>query len=173
MEKKTGNSDRKVYRRLSYKTYYLKNRDRILAKHRERYRKNKDEINERRREQYKKNREKVLARRRELYRGNKKKLQMRMRTYERKHKLTTKSGVIRGIKRPYPSNGKCEMCGKKTRLVYHHWKIIGNVIYGVWICQGRYACHPFVELYEKGLLNEYLKLKTFINNSNPNTWWEK
>ena len=164
--KKTGDFKTSEYRRLSLQNYYYENRDRILAETRERYRKNKDEINKRRREQYKKNRKKVLARRRELYRKNKKKIQMRMRTYERKHKLTTKSGVIRGIKRSYPSDGKCEMCGKKTRLVYHHWKIIGNIIYGIWICQGRYACHPFVELYEKGLLNKYLRLKISINDGN-------
>jgi len=143
----------------------LRNRDRILDKQRDYYRKNKIEINKRRREHYKKNREKILARCRELYRNDKQSIQTQKKNNQRAHKLSTKSGkVIHSCKkRPYPSDGKCEICGKQTRLVYHHWKIIENIIYGIWICQGTYSCHNFVELYEKGLLDKYLKLKTIID----------
>jgi len=87
----------------------------------------------------------------------------KIREYSRNHTLTTtvngKQVRLCGItKRPRPL--ACELCGHLGFLTYHHWKIEGTDVYGIWICR---RCHAFVERYEKGFADKYFKLKEQVN----------
>ncbi len=70
---------------------------------------------------------------------------------------------IRCIKREYTN--KCELCGKVYEPIpYHHWDD-ENPQWGLWLC---YACHRFVEAFEKGYndndLNKYIELKRMVES---------
>jgi hypothetical protein len=88
--------------------------------------------------------------------------------YRHQHILTTvdengRSMVLTRLnKRPYPSDKKCENCGKyEGRLQYHHWdKSDPNK--GVWLCR---RCHRAVEVCEHPVsLERYLALKTSLES---------
>jgi len=71
---------------------------------------------------------------------------------------TTIGGVRKWYKvdkRPRPST--CELCkGPSIRsLSWHHWDD-NHLELGLWLC---HKCHLFAEACERGILNEYLKLK--------------
>ena len=74
--------------------------------------------------------------------------------------IVTKNGKNRTIyglkKRKRPE--ECELCGKKRRLVYHHWDD-SNYNKGMWICRG---CHLKVEWMERGGAKKYENLKNKI-----------
>ncbi len=53
--------------------------------------------------------------------------------------------VLKGNKRPYPTDDKCELCKRKVFLVYHHWDD-KDVSKGMWICHPK--CHMFVEVLD-------------------------
>jgi len=84
--------------------------------------------------------------------------------YYRTRILTTniqgKKVCLRGNKRPYPKNGKCEIC--KTfykHLAYHHWDI-KNLLKGLWTCN---MCNQMCDKVDKFLHIVYLKLKEITN----------
>lgn len=59
-------------------------------------------------------------------------------------------------KRPKPKS--CELCGRSSELVYHHWDNT-NLLLGMWVCR---ACHSIIRHIEDGLVGMYLKLKDDI-----------
>jgi len=61
-------------------------------------------------------------------------------------------------KRPYSSN--CELCGKKTKTVYHHWDD-KDYSKGLWLCL---RCHNVAEGVEQGVDQKYLDLKKKIES---------
>jgi len=68
--------------------------------------------------------------------------------YSRKHLIEAGDGkYLKGIKRDYPTDEKCEICNIFTPppLNYHHWDDT-NLMKGIWIC-GR--CHLIAEGVEK------------------------
>ena len=56
-------------------------------------------------------------------------------------------------KRPYTSN--CEICGKNTKVVYHHWDD-NDYSKGLWLCL---RCHNVAEGVEQGIDQKYIELK--------------
>jgi hypothetical protein len=91
--------------------------------------------------------------------------------FRRKHVIQTmvngKRKFIMGvIKRPFPKDMKCEICGEIVKkLSYHHWDD-DNASRGIWSC---YFCHYGCNFYERRDLKEkYKELKKYINkNYNP------
>lgn len=72
---------------------------------------------------------------------------------------------IKVQKRLYPTDNKCEICGKEAkRLVYHHWLIKNDKAYGLWVCG---KCHWVAEVIEQKLYDnyaqKYIDLKEKIN----------
>jgi len=87
--------------------------------------------------------------------------------WDRKHILTTfingKETILKGNKRPYPKDQKCEICKEVRKfLIYHHWDD-KDISKGVWCCP--FECHGLAETLDKNILlgNKYLKLKGKIN----------
>lgn len=80
----------------------------------------------------------------------------------RERRLSTSNGMIYGLsKRPWPKDGKCELCGKiKNRMAYHHWDN-SRPSMGLWLC---YNCHNIAEGVENKLEMKYLGLKKEIEN---------
>ena len=57
------------------------------------------------------------------------------------------------------SPGYCELCGTKdVRLGYHHWDD-SNPSKGLWLC---YKHHMFAELVDRGLVDDYLRLRESV-----------
>jgi len=96
--------------------------------------------------------------------------------WERKHRLTTTGHrKLVGEKRPYPTDGICELCSSKnTSLDYHHWDDT-TLSKGLWLCR---SCHISIEWFEHGdnsqrswvkgleegkFVERYIKLKAKIN----------
>jgi len=102
---------------------------------------------------------------------DKQKYLIREKVYNRLHVIYTvrkgKEIILRGNKRPYPKNGKCELCPalrcgtKASSLVYHHWDD-KDISKGMWICR---RCHSIVEFVIKNIkiYKKYLKLSYNIN----------
>ncbi len=68
---------------------------------------------------------------------------------------------LKGNKRPYPQDNKCEICHKENkRLQYHHWDD-SNLMKGIWSC---YLCHMMEEKVDKNLHIVYLKLKKILED---------
>jgi len=65
-------------------------------------------------------------------------------------------------KRPYPSDNCCEVCGKQSRLCYHHWND-KKLHVGVWLCT---KCHHLAELidetYFENHQQKYEQLKEYL-----------
>lgn len=81
--------------------------------------------------------------------------------YRRKHMLTTGGRHFRVLKRDYPEDDCCELCGRKTiKIDYHHWDET-NLGIGMWLC---YRCHIFAHGVEDGYLIKYMELKEEIEN---------
>jgi len=59
---------------------------------------------------------------------------------------------IRCLKRPFPMDGKCEICGKVALLGYHHWGEIvrGDWVTGIWVCRSN-NCHSIIERPEESI----------------------
>ena len=75
--------------------------------------------------------------------------QERQRNYYRNHVVETTGHVrLRGNKRPYPLDERCELCRRKknlrrkglTRLAYHHWDD-SDLSKGIWLCG---KCHNHI-----------------------------
>lgn len=81
--------------------------------------------------------------------------------YYSNNQLHTNGKTYLCRKREKPS--KCELCGSDKRIVYHHYGNIkrGKKVKGIWICL---PCHYFIEKYESGYLEKYLKIKEMILN---------
>lgn len=45
----------------------------------------------------------------------------------------------------------CELCGKNTKLAYHHWND-DILVFGMWLC---YGCHMRAEKIEHGWMERY------------------
>jgi len=76
---------------------------------------------------------------------------------------TTRNGKnihIRGNKRLFPSNNKCEICGKDFGLYfsYHHWDD-KDLMKGMWTCK---PCNTMADKVEEGLHIKYLESKERI-----------
>ncbi len=69
------------------------------------------------------------------------------------------------VKRPKPKDNKCEICQGKLEIgyAYHHWKIIKNIVYGIWVDR---KCHTIIEINEqekaKQIYKKYLEMKKQI-----------
>ena len=80
----------------------------------------------------------------------------------RLHRLSTvKNGKSIRIydlnKRSYSET--CEICGKNTHLVYHHWDD-NNYSKGIWVCV---RCHLIIEIMDKMLSNNLSdSMKTYL-----------
>ena len=82
------------------------------------------------------------------------------RTSERKRNINTyrngKEVSLRGDKRSFPTNSKCELCSsKRKQLAYHHWDD-SNLLKGMWIC---HSCHLLCNALER--LTEVFRDKYF------------
>lgn len=72
--------------------------------------------------------------------------------------------TIDGVYKEYIVQGKrpqarsCELCGRKSRLHYHHWDNT-NFARGLWVCP---PCHQVVERMETGFAAHYQHLKAAI-----------
>jgi len=70
-------------------------------------------------------------------------------------------------KRPYPKDGKCELCKIHKPNAYHHWRIEKEIIYGLWICGKGIianACHAICEMIDKiGAINLEQLFQKVIN----------
>lgn len=85
-----------------------------------------------------------------------------MRDYRRKHYLVVQGKNLRIVKRPYPSDDCCELCGRQVRrLEYHHWDDSHPEL-GMWIC---WYCHHGAEWFERGLELIYEELKKRITGT--------
>lgn len=64
--------------------------------------------------------------------------------YSKKHNRIHRLHAIYCIKRNYPVDNKCEICGRQVYLHYHHWgKIIKREhVRGIWVCT---LCHRVIE----------------------------
>lgn len=79
--------------------------------------------------------------------------------WQRKHILQTGGRKIRVLKRDYPEDECCELCGKEgRRLCYHHWDDT-NLSLGMWICC---RCHQIAHGIEDGYISKYIELKEEI-----------
>lgn len=89
------------------------------------------------------------------------------RNWQRIHSLGQHNKVIYGLnKRPYPKDGRCEICGQKSkRLFYHHWND-ENLNMGIWVC---FNCHQLAELIDKNYFSKYgekyLKTKEYLEKN--------
>lgn len=83
--------------------------------------------------------------------------------WDREHRLHTPGGRYYGIlKRKYPIDEACEICGKKGRkLIYHHWNDDLPEL-GIWTCLFPY--HGMAHGIEDSLIETYLTLKAKINS---------
>jgi len=77
------------------------------------------------------------------------------------------------MKRPFPKDHACEICGKKInkkgklpKLGYHHWGDVaeGQEIKGLWVC--RDPCHTIIENPEqtREILARFETLKNIIDS---------
>ena len=94
----------------------------------------------------------------------------KIKTFRRNHMIqtqTTKRGGRRNrffimgvIKRTYPENSLCEICGKiSKKLGYHHWDD-SNPSQGIWVCT---SCHAGCNFWEKSnFYARYIELKNRI-----------
>jgi hypothetical protein len=83
--------------------------------------------------------------------------------YGRQHTIQTwrngKLTYLKGNKRPYPKDNKCEICGKlHKKLDYHHWND-ADISKGIW---ANSRCHQMMELIDKGLHRKYFQLRKMI-----------
>ncbi len=78
----------------------------------------------------------------------------------RKYYLVIKGKRVKGIKRPFPADGKCEVCPKKPKFLhYHHWDD-SNFQRGIWLCDW---CHILAEKVDDNLHTKYLQLREKID----------
>ncbi len=93
---------------------------------------------------------------------NRQKYNATFRRWSRTHILHTNGRNIRILKRNYPEDDCCELCGIRTSrcLRYHHWDDTDLGI-GMWICS---KCHNFAHGIEDGYLARYIELKKRIEN---------
>lgn len=79
------------------------------------------------------------------------------REYRRNHVLIASNHVkLVGNKRPYPVDGKCELCGRKPqKLGYHHYDD-NDLQKGLWLCAW---CHGFAERLDEGYSVRYIALR--------------
>ena len=132
--------------------YYKRNRERIRKRNAEWRKRNREKVREYVKRYYWKHRDKLLEKLKEWRQQNKEKIL----AYERKYMIHYNGYAVRGEKRDYPSNGRCELCGQERRLFYHHWDN-NNLMLGLWLCP---HCHILAEQTEKGISSEkYLELK--------------
>jgi hypothetical protein len=176
------NEDILERRREAGRRYFQNNHEKCLERHRRWSKNNRKTVNKQRyawslahpkkikeykHEDYLRHREHILARIRKYRRTHKDQIRKNKRESARKHRITivqngnriTLYGVI---KRSRPHN--CELCrARKKRFDYHHWKIDGKNVIGIWVCR---KCHGFVEGIEHGLgkraIDKYLSLKKRI-----------
>lgn len=95
---------------------------------------------ERWQEHHLRNREKINCRSREYYQNHKQAVNEKTRERRRLHEIRYHSHKkdIKGLnKAPYPPNGDCLICGRASKLGYHHW-LDSNPNIGIWVCAG---CH--------------------------------
>lgn len=151
------------------KEYYEKNKKSFYISSRKYYEKDKEKWNKYGKEWRIKNKEKCKNDRHERYINNKLCAKLYSKSYSRKHNLGTNGKVYHGLnKRPYPENGRCELCDgknsiKKKILVYHHWDD-NNMNLGVWVC---FFCHGIVESIDniddiEFIIKKYITLKEKI-----------
>jgi len=87
------------------------------------------------------------------------------RRFSLRHYVQGKLIKLRGIKRPYPRNGRCEICNNKhKRMPYHHWDD-KDISKGIYLC---HRCHWIAEGIdhinsEEG--KEYIRLKQEIDDA--------
>lgn len=83
--------------------------------------------------------------------------------HHRKYIINTSNGrLVVPEKRRFPSNGACELCGrKKKRLNYHHWDD-NCPAKGLWLCSW---CHQAAEVLDSGLDRRYFALKKSVEES--------
>ena len=81
------------------------------------------------------------------------------------HQINQRKGrIIVKDKLPHhPKNNLCMLCHRlptrRTGLSFHHWKIIKQIAYGIWLCN---VCHMFAERVDHHFLNKYLEIKQKI-----------
>jgi hypothetical protein len=108
----------------------------------------------------------VLSQRymRQWVQKNRKRWNEYVKQYHRQNILKVNGKQIRVRKRPYPEEGKCEICGKEGSLDYHHWND-SNPRWGVWAC---WRCHLVIEIVDEDrnhltkIVNKYLDLQKMI-----------
>lgn len=87
--------------------------------------------------------------------------------YNRKNSVGSTYKILKGNKRPYPKDQKCELCHKvKKLLTYHHWND-KDLRKGIWVCNRE---HLYITGYEytklhKTFIKKYLKLKNKLTRS--------
>jgi len=83
----------------------------------------------------------------DYYKRHQDRLRPRKRDWHRVHGVGPKQASSI-IKRPYPSDGNCELCHERPtkKLAYHHWDDT-NVSIGIWVCQ---YCHGIIEGIDRG-----------------------
>ena len=75
---------------------------------------------------------------------------------------------IRALKRDYPQDRTCEICGEYSKVLqYHHWSIKNSKAYGLWCCA---SCHFLANITDKRNITEklikiYLDKKQTINSN--------
>lgn len=77
---------------------------------------------------------------------------------------------LKGLKRLYPNNKRCELCKllPKKFLNYHHWDD-NDIRKGIWIC---WYCHGMIELLDRRgkkniikFIEKYLEFKRITNET--------
>jgi hypothetical protein len=76
--------------------------------------------------------------------NNKKHLTNYNRTRKLGQLIDGKKVVFMVVKRVYPNDKKCELCGNAGHLSYHHWGeiVLNEPLTGIWACN---ECHPIIE----------------------------
>jgi len=157
-----------------YKEYRKKNREKINQYARE-YRKRNPDKEKLKREKFNK---KYPDWYKKLWLRDRDKINEKHRLTFRETGLSTNGKRYSGlIKRGFPSDNKCEICGKECgkevkRLNYHHWDDNdlkkGKHVKGIWVCVN---CHRVCEFTDDNKINcykliqKYIKLKNKINKS--------
>lgn len=172
----------------SQQEYRLRNNERIKERKRLDYHAHKDEKRPIRHEYYEANKKHIKQKAIRRYHTQTAKVQEEHRQYYLKNlgryrtsrigaKINGKVQIIKGvIKRPYPSDGACELCGKTRnsqgrplKLGYHHWSkdddvVPGRILNGLWVCRAT-NCHAIIEDPEmtKQILRKFETLKSIID----------